>query len=148
MGTTREVIHELIAAVNDHDVERIVGFYDDTVANHGMPTGLRGMRKVHELIFATFPDWTVDVEDVITTSDRAVVRGRLRGTHAVAVPPPADQFLFGGALRGVEPAGRSIDVAAIHIWEFSPDGKVTAHWAVRDDLSLHRQATGSATGSP
>lgn len=99
------------------------------------------MRDVHELIFTAFPDWRVDVDEVILTSDRAVARGRLRGTYRANVPSPADQLLFGGALHGVEPAGQRVDFAAIHIWELSTTGKVTAHWAVRDDLTLRLQVT-------
>ena len=141
-----DVVEGLIAAINAHDVDAVVAWYDEEITNHGVVVGRRGMRAVHELIFTTFPDWSLVVEDVVTAPGRAVVRGRLRGTHSAAVPPPADARLFGGALRGVEPAGRWIDVAAMHLWEVSPAGLVTAHWAVRDDLSMHRQATGAADG--
>lgn len=145
VDTTRAIVDGLLAAINAHDVDRIVRFYDETVTNHGIPVGPEGMREVHELIFKAFPDWRVDVDEVITSSDRAVARGRLRGTHKGTLPSPADELLFGGALRGIEPAGRAIDVAAIHIWEFSASGTVTAHWAVRDDLTLYLQVTGAAS---
>lgn len=141
---TRETIEALVRAINDHDIERILGFYEETITNHGRPAGRDEMRAVHTLIFTTFPDWRLEVDDLVTTSDRAVVRGRLCGTHSRAVPSPADQFLFGGALRGVEPAGRRFDVAAMHLWELAANGTVTAHWAVRDDLTLRRQATGES----
>ena len=142
-ASTGSAIEGLIAAINAHDVDAIVGYYDENISNHGAPVGRGGMRRVHELIFAAFPDWRIDVDELITTSDRAVARGRRRGTHRNAVPSPADQLLFGGALHGVEPAGRAIDVGAIHIWELAASGSITAHWAVRDDLTLRRQATGA-----
>ena len=145
VNPTQDIVNGLLAAINAHDLDEIVRFYDETVTNHGIPVGPEGMRGVHELIFKAFPDWRVDVEELITTSDRAVARGRLRGTHNGMVRSPADEFLFGGALRGVEPAGRAVDVVAIHIWELSASGTVTAHWAVRDDLTLHRQVTGAAS---
>lgn len=143
MTSIRAAVEGLVAAINAHDLDRIESFYDETVTNHGRPVGPTGMRHVHDLIFTAFPDWRVDVDDVIVTSDRAVVRGTLRGTHRALVPAPADQLLFGGALHRVEPAGRSVAFAAIHIWEFSAAGKVTAHWAVRDDLALRLQVTAS-----
>ena len=139
---SRATIELLLAAINAHDVERILGFYDQEVTNHGVVVGPNGMRAVHEAIFTAFPDWRLEAEEIIATNDRVVVRGRLTGTYAGNVPQPLDERLFGGALRGSGPSGQRIDVPAIHIWALSSPGKVSAHWAVRDDLALRTQVIG------
>jgi predicted ester cyclase len=47
-------------------------------------------------------------------------------------------IMLGGLLHEVAPTGRRVDVASQH-WYRVRDGKITEHWAVRDDLTMGRQ---------
>jgi predicted ester cyclase len=44
-------------------------------------------------------------------------------------------------LAGVEPTGRSFDVIHAQAFRFVGD-KIAEHWAVRDDLTMHKQLLG------
>jgi hypothetical protein len=54
---------------------------------------------------------------------------------------PMISLLFNGALRSIEPEGRSVRFQATHIFEVDDDGLILAHWANRDDLGLRAQLT-------
>lgn len=65
------------------------------------------------------------VQEVFSAGDRVVARWIGRGTHQ-------------GALMGVEPTGRPIEVEAISVFRIA-DGKIAEEWTVWDALGLLQQ---------
>ncbi len=66
-----------------------------------------------------------NVQEVISTGDRVVVRWIGTGTHR-------------GELMGIDPTGNSISVEAISVFRIA-DGKIAEEWTVWDALGLLQQ---------
>lgn len=102
--------------------------------NFGRPVGRQQITRVLEDIYATFPDWKLEIVEMLAADDSVVVRCRASGTHrGVGRLRPN-----GGLLIGVEPTGRSFTVDHIHWYKFR-DGQVVDHYATRDDLGMMQQ---------
>src|SRR5919204_1768008 len=85
-------------------------------------------------IFTTFPDWKMEIVDLVADGESVVVRCRVSGTHQGKGTKPIN----GGFLVGVEPTGKHFEVQHMH-WYKVRDGKITDHFASRDDLGMTQQ---------
>jgi hypothetical protein len=100
-------------------------------------TGPDMMRVVHRWISETLADISYEVHGVTAGDGLAMVWFSSRGRHVgSAFPLFADR----------EPTGREIVAEAVHIFRVT-DGKLSEHWAVRDDLGVLRQLDGVEAGS-
>lgn len=72
-----------------------------------------------------FPDIDVDVEDVIATEEKTVLRYRATGTHE-------------GEILGIPATGNEIDVVGIGIFAIE-DGHISEAWYVDDYLGFMQQ---------
>ena len=132
------VVQAMLASLNAGDLEAAVAAFAPDVENHGRRVGHAGMRAVFEAQRTAFPDWHHEVVQTVVEGSTVVTRSRLTGTHTASLGEPMASLLFGGALAGVEPAGRRVKFAAIHVWEVEGE-HIARHWATRDDLLLRRQ---------
>lgn len=126
---------ELVRRLNDelHNQGRIQEVIQEWFApdflNHSAPPGLPPTRE-GLAIFSTefrrvFPDYQVEIHDVIAEDDKVVTRKTFRGTHQaewMGIPASGKGVSFGG-----------IDIVRI------ADGKVVEHWAEFDMLTLLQQ---------
>src|SRR5205814_1686737 len=70
---------------NQHDLF----VYDELIADDfteheeipGFGTDKAGSRQWFEAMFQAFPDFRVDVDDMVADGDRVAIRSRLHGTH-------------------------------------------------------------------
>jgi len=74
-----------------------------------------------------FPDWRLSIDEQIAEGDKVVNRVTLRGTHQ-------RQF------RDMAPTGKEVELNAVTIFRFSPEGKVVETWDYFDQLRLMRQS--------
>lgn len=81
-----------------------------------------------------FPD--MHFQTVQTFADGAWVITRTRWTGTFQAP-----FDFIG-LEGIRPTGRAFDVEHAQAFRFVGE-KIAEHWAIRDDLTMHRQLLGA-----
>ncbi len=72
-----------------------------------------------------FPDWRVEVEEIISERDTVAVRWSGLVTHA-------------GAFHGIPSTGRRIRVSGINMYRIS-DGRIAAEHEQTDSLSMLRQ---------
>jgi hypothetical protein len=72
-----------------------------------------------------FPDYHVELEDVIAEGDRIVVRQCITGTNT-------------GPLLGMPATGRRVCIEAIDILRIA-DGVVVEHWGIADGTTMVRQ---------
>lgn len=77
---------------------------------------------------SAFPDFRMDVVELLQDGDKVVARLRMRGTHQ-------------GEFMGIPAGGNQIDVAAIDINQWR-DGKCIAHWGVTDFAAMMQQISG------
>jgi steroid delta-isomerase-like uncharacterized protein len=74
---------------------------------------------------AAFPDFRMEVVEMLQDGDKVVARLRMRGTHQ-------------GEFMGIPASGNQIDVAGIDINQWR-DGKCIAHWGVTDFAAMMQQ---------
>jgi len=90
--------------------------------SHGETRG-RAAHEAHVLAgFEAFPDMRFDVDEALAAGDRAVVRGRLSGTHQ-------------GPFMGAPPTGRSFSIGWIAVYRFH-GGQIAERWLQADDLGM------------
>ncbi len=78
------------------------------------------------MLKSAFPDFHMNVEDVIASGDKAVARVKVTGTHR-------------GEFMGIPATGRSATVKIIDITRFGDDGLAREHWGMVDQLALMQQ---------
>jgi steroid delta-isomerase-like uncharacterized protein len=75
-------------------------------------------RQLFKMMHAAFPDFHVDVHDMLLDGDKVVARVTMGGTHQ-------------GEFMGVPASGNQIEIGVIDIMQFRDD-KLVAHWGVMD----------------
>ena len=143
MSEPRAVVLAMLAALNAGDLDAAVAAFALDAENHGRRVGHDGMRAVFEAQRLAFPDWHHEVVQTVVEGSVVVTRSMLSGTHTGRLAGPMASRLFGGALEGLEPEGRRVEIQAIHVWEVEGD-RIVRHWATRDDLGMRRQAAGTS----
>ena len=95
------------------EVEAALQNYAEDTKNHGRPVGRDGLRRVLEDIYTTFPDWRMEIVEMIASEDSVVVRCTVSGTHQGVGKLPIN----GAMLMGVEPTGKRFEVQHIHWYQ-------------------------------
>jgi serine phosphatase RsbU (regulator of sigma subunit) len=90
--------------------------------------GPEDVKRFHREYHSAFSDFHLNIEDQIAEGDKVVSRYTMRGTHQ-------------GDFRGLAPTGKEVELKAVTIFRFSPEGKVVETWDSYDQLSLMRQST-------
>jgi steroid delta-isomerase-like uncharacterized protein len=122
----RRLYDDVVNAGNLDLMDELVA--DDFVEHEalpGMPSDREAPRKMFEMSRQAFPDFRMQVEDMIQEGDKVVARIRMLGTHE-------------GEFMGVPASGNQIDVAAIDIMQVRGD-QIIAHWGVTDIASMMEQ---------
>lgn len=94
----------------------------------GGGSGLEAMTGFFEALRTAFPDYHIDVHELVAEGDLVVARIVAHGTHR-------------GEFLGVPATGRPVRVPGIDIMRFE-GGKAVEHWGVTDGLGLLRQIGG------
>lgn len=93
-----------------------------------MPNQKRGhdaWRKHAQILFASFPDVKVQVEDVVAADDKVAVRMRIKGT-------------FLGEFMGCRPTGKTVEYISHEVYRFE-NGEIAEEWICSDSITLMRQ---------
>ena len=116
--------------LNAGDIDRFADLMADNFVEHEETPGLAptkaGVADFFRMQRAAFPDMLMDVQDVIASGDKVVVRARFTGTHE-------------GDFMGMPATGKSVDVQLIDIFRLGGDGLVHEHWGVYDALAMMQQ---------
>jgi steroid delta-isomerase-like uncharacterized protein len=132
-------IRRIYDLINAGDIDGLgQWFADDFVEREelpGAPSTKAGVLQFFRMLIAAFPDFRMDVEDVITSGDKAVARVRVTGTHK-------------GEFLGIPATGKSVAVNVIDIIRFGDDGLAQEHWGVLDQLALLQQLGAIPAGLP
>lgn len=135
-GATMRKAYELI---NAHDIDGLGDLLSDDMVEHeetpGFPPTKEGVKQFFTAYIAAFPDLRMDVEDLIESGDKVVVRFSATGTNS-------------GDFMGMPATGKSVEVQGIDIIRFGDDGKAAEHWGVFDALSMMQQLGVVPEGPP
>lgn len=83
------------------------------------------MRQFLEGLRAAFPDWHVEIVELVAEHETVAVRWSATATHH-------------GAFHGIAPTGRRIRVSGINMYRVAA-GAITEEWEQMDSLGLLRQ---------
>jgi len=132
-------IQRLYDLINAGDIDGFGRqFADDFVERAeipGIPPTKDGVVQYFRLLRAAFPDFRMDVKDLIASGDKAVARLRVSGTHK-------------GEFMGIPATGKSVSMNLIDITRFGDDGLAREHWGVADQLALMQQLGVIPAGPP
>lgn len=112
------------------DIDAAIEKYmaDDFVEHEAVP-GLGATRdtprQMFKMMHAAFPDFRMDVLEMLQDGDKVVTRLQMLGTHE-------------GEFMGVPASGNQIEVDTIDIMQFRGD-KCIAHWGVMDTGAMMQQ---------
>lgn len=116
-------------AVNQKNLDALEEVIASDVTSHparpGQALGLEGVRQLFSSLHAAFPDFHIDVADMIAEGDKVVARVTGSGTHQ-------------GEFMGIAPTGNRVEFSAIDIARIA-EGKIVEHWSNSDQLSLMQQ---------
>jgi predicted ester cyclase len=115
---------------NRHRLDDLSTYWVDDLASHWMGQqtlhGLDAWRAGMTDFFTAFPDLAYTLDDLIATDDRAVWRGRWRGTQH-------------GEWAGIAASGKAASWTVIIIGRCADDGRFAEDWVEYDRLGLYRQ---------
>jgi steroid delta-isomerase-like uncharacterized protein len=126
----KDLIEELISALNSHDIERVAALYADdyegTDVSEAQPQiGRPGMRSLISRIYSAFPDIQFTSLETIEHNDRVVLVWSARGTHR-------------GAILNIPATGRSIGMSGIAVLTVR-DGRISRGRSMWDLAGLLRE---------
>ena len=139
----KDVIRRHLETMNRGEWRRAAEYFDDDVRHHlgmwqdGQQRTVAGKKLLTdnlEDIFGTFPDWRMEIVDIVAEGDAVVVRCRVTGTHKGV----ARRAVNGGLLLNAPPTGKRFEIQHIH-WYRIRNGKITDHFTNRDDLGMTQQ---------
>lgn len=125
-----QLVRSAVAAINDHDAERLLALVASDMVIHyaelpeplvGRDTWLHGFQAMAE----AFPDFQVEVEDLVAAGDRVALRVRITGTHT-------------GEFQGIPATGRRISYVSHEFYRLVGDS-VAEEWICSDMASLFAQ---------
>jgi steroid delta-isomerase-like uncharacterized protein len=133
MGELKAVargLYEGMGAGGDLDatLERYTA--DDFVEHEEVPPGIEGSgrdipRQMFAMVRGAFPDFRVEVHDLVEEGDRVAARVDFVGTHQ-------------GEFMGIPASGTQVRIPVFDLFEMR-DGKIAAHWGVMDMAGLMAQ---------
>lgn len=91
----------------------------------GQPPGLGGIKLRWAALREAFPDFDIEVHEVIVQDDLVSMRATGRGTHL-------------GPFAGIEPTGRMVTFTEINLSRIR-DGRMVEHWAERSNYEVLAQ---------
>jgi steroid delta-isomerase-like uncharacterized protein len=116
-------------AVNQKNLDALDEVTAPDVISHsarpGQAPGLEGVKQLFSSMHAAFPDFRIDVEDMIAEGDKVVARVTGSGNHQ-------------GEFMGIAPTGNRVELSAIDIARIA-EGKIVEHWSISDQLGMMRQ---------
>jgi steroid delta-isomerase-like uncharacterized protein len=112
----------------DRDLDAIDELVTDDFVDHvplDSPGGPAGFRASMEKLFASFPDLTTKIEDVMGEGQRMVVRISMTGTQR-------------GEFERIPPTNKRIEVFGLETLDVR-DGKIAQRWMFRDEMAILHQ---------
>ena len=119
-------VYEAINQKNLDGLDEVVASdMTDHDAGPGQAPGLEGVKQLFSSVHTAFPDFQMNVEDMIAEGEKVVARVSWSGTHQ-------------GEFMGIAPTGNRVEVSGIDILRIT-EGKIVEHWGNFDDLGMMQQ---------
>ena len=119
----KEIVRKSIEVINSRDlssIEKMVA--PDFVDHTRQMNGPDGLKQFLCMIFKSFPDFHLAIEDIIAEGDKVWVRTIITGTHI-------------GEFSGLAPTGKKFTEPSVWIYRIV-NGKIVEGWDVQDELDF------------
>ena len=122
----KKIVRKSIEVINTQDlssIEKMVApdFIDHTRQMHGP----EGLKQFLSMIFRSFPDFHLTIEDMIAESDKVWVRLTITATHT-------------SEFYGLAPTGNKFTEPSVWIYRIV-NGKIAEGWDVQDELDFYKK---------
>ena len=132
-----EIVQEWIAAINDHDADRLAATLDEDFVWELGESSTKGRDLSKEswaLWFIAFPDLHFETQQTITDGDYVVSRFVMTGTHEGELRFRGTQSMS----QAIAATNRQLNVPSCAIHQLNK-GKIVHLWAYWDTAMLLRQ---------
>jgi predicted ester cyclase len=123
--TPKQLVTELLDAMNSRQLDRIHGLVTDDFIDHGspvaLPPGPDGYISILTFV-TTVLQVRYEVDDIICDGDTVAMRATAHGVNAVSP-------------QGVAVTGRPFAMKTAHFFRCR-DGRLCEHWGIRDELDV------------
>jgi predicted ester cyclase len=116
----RRIIEE---GLSKHNLQLIDEYFDPSYVENqfGLKPTIAGMKADFEFLFHAFPDYHLQIEDIIANEETVWLRMNCTGTNL-------------GGFMG-PPNGKTFSITVMDVLRFI-DGKVVEHWGVPDRFAV------------
>ena len=128
-----QAVRRYYEAMNRGDAKAAAAAFSADAKNFGRPVGRQGIEDRLVDIFTTFPDWHMELVDIVASGDDVIVRARVTGTHRGVSKMPLNGMPVGAAATG-----KRFEVSHMH-WQTLKGGQIVEHYAHLDDLGMLKQ---------
>ncbi len=111
------MVHRMVEAINANDMDVIDELF--------VPKLARPTKRSFTAFRAAFPDWRMEIAELVAEGNTVVGRFRCSGTNQ-------------GEFKGVPPTGKRMDVDEVYFLRIE-DGNFVYFWGLEDDLARMRQ---------
>jgi steroid delta-isomerase-like uncharacterized protein len=137
-GAQTQVLNDVTAAWNSHDMEKVLPFYTDDIVYEDVASGVikRGKEELKAFgndFFAAFPDVNIEVKSAFSSGDWFCTEWVMSGTHK-------------GDLPKVPATGKRFSIRGVSVGELK-EGKIKRNSDYYDKM-LFLQQIGAIPASP
>ncbi len=129
-GENKAIARRGYEAINQNNLDALDEVVASDITDHdpapGQAPGLEGVKQWFSSMHTAFPDFRMNVEDMIAEGDKVVARVSMSGTHQ-------------GEFMGIDATGNRVTITGIDILRINADGKIVEHWGNFDDLDMMQQ---------
>jgi ketosteroid isomerase-like protein len=113
----KAMVYRMVEATNANDM--------DVMDDLFVPKLARPTKRSFTAFRAAFPDWRMEIAELVAEGNTVVGRFRCSGTNQ-------------GEYKGAPPTGKRMEVDEVYFLRVE-DGKFVGFWALEDDLARMRQ---------
>lgn len=125
----KAIVRGIYEAMNSGDLSGLAETISDSFVDHeelpGYPPTKEGTLQFFRALRDAFPDFRVNVEDMVAEDDKVIIRATMRGTHS-------------GDFMGIAATGKQVQVPMADFLRLE-NGKVLEHWGVMDNGAMMQQ---------
>jgi ketosteroid isomerase-like protein len=128
----KDLVRLQFELLNNGDVEGAASLWAAVSFNHGRRVDPQTIQAVYASLKQL--EERHSLQEMVAEGEWVAVRTTCEGRHATKPVIPVNSGVF----SEVEPTGRKYAVQHMHLFRIV-DGKITEHWANRDDLGAAKQ---------
>jgi steroid delta-isomerase-like uncharacterized protein len=124
-----EILKKSIEKWNSQDLDSYMQLYDPYIDAKGLPgvqPGIESLKSFYQSFWLSFPGSQIAIDDIIEKDEKVVCRFTVTGKHT-------------GALMGIPPSNKDIQIEGITILQFNENSKCIKRWNQADFLGLMYQ---------